>query len=66
MVADGVKKRFIAGAVCPACGAEDKIYVLAQPAGDLRACSACHFSDQRPVSGQDDDGSEWFAIRLPE
>lgn len=39
-------KRFIAGAVCPRCGAMDRIVVSSD--GESRACIACDFSDDRP------------------
>ena len=37
------KRRFIAGAVCPQCGAEDRIALLAAPEGGLPSleCAAC-------------------------
>ena len=37
------KRRFIAGAICPECGAEDRIALLAAPEGGLPAleCVAC-------------------------
>ena len=40
------KRRFIAGAVCPRCGAMDKIVVDLD--SDTRACVACDFSEARP------------------
>ena len=39
-------KRFIAGAVCPRCGAMDRIVVHGD--GDHRECIDCGFSDARP------------------
>ncbi len=40
------RRRFIAGAVCPRCGAMDKIVVDLD--SDLRECVACGFSEGRP------------------
>lgn len=39
-------RRFIAGAVCPRCGAMDKIVVDMET--DQRECVACGFSESRP------------------
>lgn len=41
-----VTRRFIAGAVCPRCGAMDTIVV--DSSTDCRECVECGFSDQRP------------------
>jgi len=38
--------RFIAGAVCPRCGAMDTVRV--DPARNLRDCVGCGFTDERP------------------
>lgn len=40
-----VKKRFIAGAVCPRCGEMDKIVMFQQGEKSTRECVACGFSD---------------------
>ncbi|MFT4633005.1 MAG: putative metal-binding protein (TIGR02443 family) [Candidatus Pseudothioglobus sp.] len=40
------KKRFIAGAVCPECGVEDRIYVLTDSSGQSRHCNDCEFSQR--------------------
>jgi uncharacterized metal-binding protein (TIGR02443 family) len=40
------RRRFIAGAVCPRCGAMDKIVVDLDD--DTRSCVACDFSEARP------------------
>ena len=39
-------KRFIAGAVCPRCGAMDRIVVSDE--GEQRECIECGFTDARP------------------
>ncbi len=47
-------KRFIAGAVCPACGAMDKIFTYENAGSKWRACVACElnepFKEQESVS----------------
>jgi uncharacterized metal-binding protein (TIGR02443 family) len=54
-----VKKRFIAGAVCPECRAEDRLRVDYLRAGTLeyqeRHCVACGFADrsEAPARGAD-------------
>ena len=40
-----VKKRFIAGAVCPCCGEMDKIVMFQQDDKSVRECVACGFGD---------------------
>lgn len=42
------RRRFIAGAVCPRCKAEDRIVVDLD--SDQRECVACGFSDERPTA----------------
>ena len=44
---NGKRRRFIAGAVCPRCGAMDKIVVDLDD--DMRACVACDFTEARPA-----------------
>ncbi len=41
------RRRFIAGAVCPRCGAMDKLVVDMDT--QRRECVACDFSEERPV-----------------
>ncbi len=48
-----LKRRFIAGAVCPRCGKMDKIIIDMET--DLRECVACDFSEARP---EDNTGKE--------
>jgi uncharacterized metal-binding protein (TIGR02443 family) len=43
------RRRFIAGAVCPRCGAQDKIVVDLDT--DRRECVSCGFSEERPSQG---------------
>lgn len=41
-----VKKRFIAGAICPACKAQDTVKMYRIDDTDYRECVACDFSDK--------------------
>ena len=41
-----VKKRFIAGAVCPRCAAMDTVYVVEENGINTRACADCGFEEQ--------------------
>lgn len=40
------RKRFIAGAVCPGCGAEDKVFVMTEEDGIFRGCNQCDFREK--------------------
>ena len=47
----GVRRRFIAGAVCPRCGVQDRIVVFLEADGTggdglARECVACGFEDR--------------------
>lgn len=44
------RRRFIAGAVCPRCGAMDRIVVDLET--DRRECVSCGFSEERPSGEQ--------------
>lgn len=44
----GGRRRFIAGAVCPNCGQQDKIVVDFD--ADERRCVACGFREARPAA----------------
>ncbi|WP_018016235.1 YheV family putative zinc ribbon protein [Teredinibacter turnerae] len=41
-----MKKRFIAGAVCPACGLMDKIVNYQDAEKNYRECVSCGFKDE--------------------
>lgn len=41
-----VKKRFIAGAICPRCEAVDRIVMYREQDIDYRECVACGFADE--------------------
>lgn len=47
-----VKKQFIAGAVCPACNAMDRVLMWYVDGVPHRECVACGYSDQLDESGQ--------------
>ena len=38
-----MKKAFIAGAICPSCGKEDKIFVLSNGNSKVMQCASCDF-----------------------
>ncbi len=40
------KKRFIAGAVCPRCGAIDKLVMYKEDGKEFRECVSCGFHDE--------------------
>ncbi len=40
------KKRFIAGAVCPRCGEQDKLVMFAEGDKTYRECVACNYRDE--------------------
>lgn len=40
-----MQKRFIAGAVCPQCGAMDRLVIFTLDEKNHRECVACGFSD---------------------
>jgi uncharacterized metal-binding protein (TIGR02443 family) len=41
-----VKKRFIAGAVCPRCSAMDKLMTYKEDGKEFRECVSCGFKDE--------------------
>lgn len=47
-----VKKRFIAGAVCPACSEQDKIVMWDEDGVPHRECVACGYADTLNAQGQ--------------
>ncbi|MAR90497.1 MAG: YheV family putative zinc ribbon protein [Pseudomonadota bacterium] len=49
-----MKKRFIAGAKCPQCEQEDKIFIYQQDGEDVSQCNACGYQSVRPKEGADD------------
>ena len=57
------QRRFIAGAVCPDCGEEDKLFVLADDVETVR-CSRCSFTAARDQKIESGAVSEWSPIKL--
>ena len=48
-----MKKRFIAGAVCPKCSAMDRLVMFEQDGATVRECVECGFSDtQKDIESQ--------------
>ena len=39
-----MKKAFIAGAICPSCGKEDKIFVLSDRDSKVMKCASCDYA----------------------
>ncbi len=58
------KKRFIAGAVCPACNREDTLYVLKSEASASRHCVECDFSEDQSDLDKSSPVGEWSPVRL--
>ena len=56
-----VKKRFIAGVVCPRCAAMDRIRAWEQNGVRYRECVSCDFFEQLPI---EDDVLEELATRV--
>lgn len=56
-----VKKRFIAGVVCPRCAAMDRIRAWEQNGVRYRECVSCDFFEQLPI---EDDVVEELATRV--
>lgn len=46
-----MKRRFIAGAVCPQCRAMDRLVIERDGEGRVRRCVACGFSEAAPEAG---------------
>ena len=47
-----MKKRFIAGARCPQCQLEDKIFVYHKDGEDIAECNNCGYQSVRPKEGE--------------
>lgn len=56
--------RFIAGAVCPACGALDRIVVEGDLDNRLRRCVECNFRETLPVKSSVDESPRSDVVRL--
>jgi uncharacterized metal-binding protein (TIGR02443 family) len=62
-MASSKRKRFIAGAVCPGCGVEDKVFVVTEESGAYRGCSQCDFQERLEDVPPDPDVQ---VVRFPE
>ncbi len=58
-------RRFIAGAMCPDCGATDTIYIVKGAVPESRHCVECGFSDERPKANSSQPDGIWSPVRLP-
>ncbi len=55
--------RFIAGAICPACGLVDKLFIERNTEGEnIRNCVACGFSDSQPDARKVQN--PWQSVRI--
>ncbi|MDR5610333.1 MULTISPECIES: YheV family putative zinc ribbon protein [unclassified Arsenophonus] len=48
-----IRKRFIAGAVCPKCQSQDTLMVWQKNAFDYLECKKCHYRQSQTVDGSD-------------
>lgn len=48
-----IRKRFIAGAVCPQCQSQDTLMFWQKNAFDLVECTKCHYIHSQSVAGSD-------------
>lgn len=61
----GTVRRFIAGAVCPACGLVDKIYVETDGKTVTRKCNRCDFTESLDPDGGDQmPAGDWQPVRF--
>lgn len=58
------KKRFIAGATCPACHRVDTIFTLRDEDQQSRHCVKCDFSEQFSEEPAQNVVSQWQPVRL--
>ncbi|XOZ32665.1 YheV family putative zinc ribbon protein [Halomonadaceae bacterium KBTZ08] len=59
-----MKKRFIAGAVCPRCSAMDRIVMFTTDEGTFRECVDCGFEDRQPEAADMTPASEALKTRV--
>ena len=60
-----MRKRFIAGAKCPSCGAEDKTYLIGEGLHAKRCCNQCGFEERLGDVPESPDESV-VKIQLPD
>lgn len=68
-----MKKRFIAGAICPSCKALDKVALILDSEPETMICVACGYQEQRPTeeelraaSQEELQSTEWQSVKFPE
>lgn len=60
----GGRKRFVSGASCPKCGAEDKTYIIGEGLDMRRCCNQCGFEER--LGDVADPGESVVQIKLPD
>ena len=70
MQSDNLKKRFIAGAVCPQCGLMDKIVVYAKENTEFCECVRCGYQqqqtlEQKPIIAKFGKKEQIIRVRKP-
>lgn len=58
------KKRFVAGAKCPACEKSDKLVLFLEDGLDTFECVACGYKEQFDSSGQPKSAARDEAVRF--
>lgn len=59
------KKRFIAGATCPQCGAQDSIMLLVENQRETVQCVQCDYKERRPEDDATRPGEAVIGIFKP-
>ncbi|RKR03247.1 hypothetical protein C7446_1768 [Kushneria sinocarnis] len=65
-MSDSTPKRFIAGAVCPRCGAMDRVRSWEQHGIRYRDCVSCDFFEQLPIEEESTEELETRVNRIRE
>ena len=61
-----MKKRFIAGAKCKNCHAEDTTFIIYDENGESLHCVRCDFSEKKETEDIKTVVREWVPIKLPD
>lgn len=67
-----MKKRFIAGAICPSCKEMDKVALVLDSDPETIVCVACGYQEQRPTEedleamSKEAEEQQWQAVNFPE
>lgn len=59
------KKRFIAGAICPECGAQDAIRLVIQGDRESVECVKCDYREQKPLASDVRAGESVIGVFKP-